>query len=84
ATLRLSDNPIPPTLDVTVRKYLGDINDSQDEQQHVDGVDMEDFALLSGQWLQAGEFLEADLNVDGIVDIADLLLFNGNWLIGNI
>lgn len=84
ATLRLSDNPIPPTLDVTVREYLGDINNEQDEQQHVDGVDMEDFALLSGQWLRADGFMVADLDVDGIVDIADLLLFSENWLMGNI
>ena len=67
--------PIPPTLDVQVSEYLGDLDDDGD-------VDFVDFALFAQQWCQSGESLTADLNVDGTVDIADLGVLAGNWLKG--
>jgi hypothetical protein len=67
--------PIPPTLDVQVSKYLGDLDDNGN-------VDFLDFALFAQQWRQTDGLLIADLNVDGLVDSADLRLFNENWLKG--
>jgi hypothetical protein len=75
----LSDNPvpkpIPPTLEVQVSKYLGDLNDEG-------GVDLVDFALFAQQWGKSGGLRIADLNVNGTVDLADLDLFCENWLKG--
>ena len=67
--------PIPPTLDVQVSKYLGDLDDNG-------GVDFADFALFALQWKQSSGLLTADLNVDGVVDTADLARFCQNWLKG--
>lgn len=67
--------PIPPTLDVQVSKYLGDLDDNGN-------VDFLDFALFAQQWRQTDGLLIADLNVDGLVDSADLRLFSENWLKG--
>ena len=69
------DKPIPPTLDVQVSKYLGDLDDDGD-------VDLVDFAIFAQQWEQSSGLLIADLNVDGTVDIADLGALAGNWLKG--
>jgi len=43
-------------------------------------VDVADFANVSTQWLMTGPGLEADLFVDGIIDISDLGVFVDNWL----
>lgn len=66
---------IPPTLNVQVAGYLGDLDDDGD-------VDFLDFALFAQQWGQSRGFLVADLNVDEIVNFADLGLFCKNWLKG--
>lgn len=66
---------IPPTLDVNVSKFTGDLDDDGD-------VDFMDFAIFAGQWQQTGQLLSADLCVDGIVDARDLALFCKNWLKG--
>ena len=72
---RYPDEAFPPTLDVQVSKYLGDLDDDKD-------VDFVDFALFARQWKQSSGLLTADLNVDGAVDFEDLGLFCENWLKG--
>ena len=73
ATLRQDQNPIPPTVDVKVANYLGDLDD--------DGaVNVNDFDLFTQQWLRESSLLTADLNVDGCVDFVDFAMFSKNWL----
>lgn len=72
---RTDQLPIPPTLDIQVAKYLGNLDDDSD-------VELMDFALFSQQWLQSEGLLTADLDVSGTVDIIDLSLFCKNWLTG--
>ena len=46
-------------------------------------VDMIDFAIVGGQWMQPGGYPSADiepLGGDGIVDFNDLSLFIDYWL----
>jgi len=66
---------IPPTLDVEVSRFTGDLDEDGD-------VDLVDFALFAKQWRQSGKLLSADLCVDGIVEARDLALFCKNWLKG--
>ena len=73
ATLRQEQNPIPPTVDIKVAKYLGDLDDDGD-------VDVRDFALFHQQWLNNNGLLTADLDIDGDVDFTDFVMFSKNWL----
>ncbi|MFA5240462.1 MAG: hypothetical protein WC476_12250, partial [Phycisphaerae bacterium] len=66
---------IPPTLDIQVTKYVGDVNDNN-------SVDFVDFALFSQDYGKTNSLYKADLNVDRNVDIADLDKFALNWLAG--
>lgn len=77
---RYPKQAFPPTLEIIVRRYLGDINEEEDEQSHIPGVDLLDFALMSEQWLQSDGFFSADLDVDEAVGLSDLILFCENWL----
>jgi hypothetical protein len=45
-----------------------------------DGVRMEDFAFLAGHWMETTS--EADLSGDGVVDMADLVMFGEHWMAG--
>jgi hypothetical protein len=45
-----------------------------------DGVAMEDFAFLAGHWMETTS--EADLSGDGVVDMADLVMFGEHWMAG--
>lgn len=51
-----------------------------------DGVDMSDFAILVKNWLTTdsdiGWDAAADFDLNGQVDVADLVLFSENWLAG--
>jgi hypothetical protein len=72
---RYPNEAFPPTLDMQVSKYLGDLNDDG-------GVDFVDFALFARQWKQSSGLLIADLDVNGTVDFNDISLFCENWLKG--
>jgi hypothetical protein len=72
ATLRQDQNPIPPTIDVKVAKYLGDLDDN-------DTVDFIDLDLFVQQWQKNSGLLTADLNVDGSVDFRDFTFLGKNW-----
>lgn len=72
---RYPDEAFPPTLDVKVNRYLGDLDDN-------DSLNFTDFALFAQQWKKSNELLTADLNVGGTVDSNDLSLFCENWLRG--
>ena len=43
-------------------------------------VNLEDFAVLAGYWLEIGTGLPADLYEDGVVDTLDLEIFVNEWL----
>ncbi len=73
ATLRQNQNPIPPTVDIKVANYLGDLDDNGI-------VDVNDLGLFAQQWLQESGLLTADLNIDGYVDFVDYAMFSKNWL----
>lgn len=73
ATLRQDQNPIPPTVDIKVAKYLGDLDDNG-------VVDTNDLNSFTQQWLYNGGLLSADLDVDGYVDLKDFAMFSENWL----
>jgi hypothetical protein len=73
ATLRQDQNPIPPTVDIKVAKYLGDMDDDET-------VDFNDLDLFTQQWLRDDDSFIADLNVDGNVDFRDFAIFGENWL----
>ena len=45
-----------------------------------DGVRMEDFGFLAGHWMETTS--EADLSGDGVVDMADLVMFGEHWMAG--
>jgi len=61
-----------------IRRYnLADLNRSGQ-------VDLEDFSILSGQWLGEPNEVSADIapaGGDGWVDLADLAELADNWLI---
>ncbi len=45
-------------------------------------VDLDDFSYLSEQWLEEAAFVpSADFDSDGIVDMLDLDIFAGDWLV---
>ena len=73
ATLRQDQNPIPPTVDIKVAKYLGDLDDNGI-------VDVNDLGLFVQQWLKDDDLLTADLDADGDVDFVDYSMFSKNWL----
>ena len=66
---------IPPTLEIQVTKYTGDLNDNN-------SVDFVDFALFSKDYGGTDDFYKGDLNVDSEVTLADLAEFGQNWLAG--
>lgn len=43
-------------------------------------VDMQDFVIFAGQWLDTGPDMGADLTGDGTVDYADLTVLTDHWL----
>jgi CD109 antigen len=43
-------------------------------------VDLSHLAMFSGQWLESGSDLEADLDDSGLVDFRDLEILANNWL----
>jgi hypothetical protein len=42
-------------------------------------VDVNDFAVLTGAWLQTGEGMRADLQKNGFIDFNDYALFSQDW-----
>jgi rhodanese-related sulfurtransferase len=45
-----------------------------------DRIDFYDFAVLANTWQQQGDNLSADLNQNGIVDLADMIFIADYWL----
>jgi hypothetical protein len=83
ATMRLDQNPIPPTLEIDVTTYIGDFN--------ADGiVNLLDFSIFAKSWLSEKSDPEwnSKCNLDNsgmsedVIDIADLNVFCENWLEG--
>jgi hypothetical protein len=46
-----------------------------------DGVDMEDFGELSGEWQRQEVLLKEDVDRDGVVSVSDLVMFCEEWLL---
>ena len=42
-------------------------------------VDLNDYEILKGEWLQHGAALPADLNHDGTIDVSDFSLFKADY-----
>lgn len=83
ATMRQNQNPIPPTLQVDVTTYVGDIS--------ADGtVNMADFAAFARCWrcTTSDDNYNAKCNLDksglsaNVIDHSDLIIFCANWLEG--
>jgi hypothetical protein len=66
-----------PPAAITVTLSRGPVTGNLDASNNV--VDLGDFAWFAGEWGQSGN-LASDLDNNGTVELADLVLWSGHWL----
>jgi hypothetical protein len=55
-------------------RYLGDFEGDDCD------VDLKDFSVLAGSWMDADAAIDIDAN--GIIDVSELAILAANWLVG--
>ncbi|MCE5185965.1 MAG: Ig-like domain-containing protein [Planctomycetaceae bacterium] len=69
------------TADQVMTLYLDDTRTCPTANLDAIGtIDFNDFTLLANEWQFAGQLLPADINDDGMVDMADLLILVNCWI----